>query len=97
VIRRVRDERLEDCFVLRRPIFAYPRLTVAPKRVAQHIDDGHRAEHGAKQLRALHRHGDDEETAVGAAVDGETLGLRVTAFHEVLGSHNEVVEDAASS
>ena len=71
VVGRVRVRTLNCAASSGRAVLRHPRLAAPEQVVAQHVEERHRAHHGAEQLGALRDRRADEQAAVRAAADRE--------------------------
>ena len=93
VIGRVGIEPLELLGICGRAVLRNPELGDLEVLIAQHVEQRHLADDGAKQIRPLRQRRAHQQAAVAAAANGEMLLVGVAFFLQILGRGEEVVED----
>jgi hypothetical protein len=91
--RAVGEEGGEVGGVVRAAVFFLPCPADGEFVEAEHVHDADGWEGAAEEVGALEEAGTDEETAVGAAADGEPFGFGPAFLDEEFGCADEVVED----
>ena len=92
LVRRVGGQPAGRHRIVGRAILGNPERGDAEEVVAEHVEQRHAADDGAKQLRALSQRGTDEEAAVGATRDRQPIGRRHPLCDEPARRGDEVVE-----